>query len=274
MTTIAPEQLADMIESIARRVQSERDKLNRLDAALGDGDHGTSVSAALAAAVEDIAELKQPSANDIWLTTAKAVMNRMGGASGAIFGTFFLKGASLLRELERVSKSDMEAVLLAGLQGVKARGKAEVGDKTMVDALEPAVKAFCRADDFADAWRSAAEAARKGAESTRELVARRGRAKYLGERAIGHIDPGAASIALIFEAVGEWWMANPTPSPSPTSQGRVDTDLRRGAKSRRPPFPFSYGRAAVSVSRPGGSSPQIHAMRAGSNNLQFAGDYV
>ncbi len=214
MTTIAPAQLADMIGSIARRILSERDRLNRLDAALGDGDHGTSVSAAFAAAAADIAELKQPSAGDIWLVTAKAVMNRMGGASGAIFGTFFLKGAGHLRGIERVGKSDMEAVLQAGLQGVKARGKAEVGDKTMVDALEPAVKAFCGADEFASAWTRATEAAREGAESTRELVARRGRAKYLSERAIGHVDPGASSIAVIFEAVDDWWRANPSPSPS------------------------------------------------------------
>lgn len=204
MTTIAPAQLADMIGAIARRLRSERDALNRLDAALGDGDHGTSLSAALAAAVEDIAELKQPSAGDIWLTTAKAVMNRMGGASGAIFGTFFFKGARRLRGKERVSKNDMEAVLQAGLQGVKARGNAEIGDKTMVDALAPAVKAFCGADELASAWSGAAKAAREGAESTRELVARRGRAKYLGERAIGHVDPGATSIALIFEAIEDW----------------------------------------------------------------------
>lgn len=204
MTTIAPAQLADMIGAIARRLRSERDALNRLDAALGDGDHGTSLSAALAAAVEDIAELKQPSAGDIWLTTAKAVMNRMGGASGAIFGTFFFKGARRLRGKERVSKNDMEAVLQAGLQGVKARGNAEIGDKTMVDALAPAVKAFCGADELASAWSGAAKAAREGAESTRELVARRGRAKYLGERAIGHVDPGATSIALIFETIDDW----------------------------------------------------------------------
>jgi dihydroxyacetone kinase-like protein len=205
MTTITPAQLADMLGSIARRILAERNTLNRLDAALGDGDHGTSISAALAAAVEDIAECKQPSAGDIWLTAAKAVMNRMGGASGAIFGTFFFNGGRFLRGKERVYKSDMEAVLQAGLRGVKARGKAEVGDKTMVDALAPAVKAFCAADEWAVAWRHAARAARAGAESTGELVARRGRAKYLGERAIGHIDPGAASIALIFEAVDNWW---------------------------------------------------------------------
>ena len=106
-----------MIESIARRVTSERDRLNRLDAALGDGDHGTSVSAALAAAVADLAQLSQPSASDIWLATAKAMMNRMGGASGALFGTFFLKGAGLLRGNERVRKSDYGGCSAGGFAG-------------------------------------------------------------------------------------------------------------------------------------------------------------
>lgn len=199
--SIGPAELAAMLEAIARRISTEREALNRLDAALGDGDHGTSVSAA----VDEIAALNQPSASDIWLAAAKAVMNRMGGASGAIFGSFFLKGVPVIRGRESLSKRDMGAVLQAGLQGVKARGKAEVGDKTMVDALEPAVLAFALAEDFTEGWRGAAAAARIGADSTRMITARRGRARYLGERAIGHIDPGAASVALIFEAIAEWW---------------------------------------------------------------------
>jgi len=181
-----------MLEAIARRISTEREALNRLDAALGDGDHGTSVSAA----VEDIAALDQPSASDIWTAAAKAVMNRMGGASGAIFGSFFLKGLPAVRGRDSLSKRDMEAVLKAGLQGVKARGKTEVGDKTMVDALAPAVADLAKAGDYAEGWRGAAAAARMGADSTRTLTARRGRARYLGERAIGHIDPGAATVAL------------------------------------------------------------------------------
>lgn len=205
MSALEPAQLAAMIEAIARRVASERELLNRLDAALGDGDHGTSVSAALDAAVADIAALDQPSASDLWLAAAKAMLNRMGGASGALFGTFFLKGVAPLRGKDRLNKSDMEAALLAGLQGVKARGKADVGDKTMVDALAPAVIAFAGANDFADGWRRAAAAARAGAESTRMLIARQGRAKYLGERAMGHCDPGATTIACIFEAIDDWW---------------------------------------------------------------------
>ena len=194
-----------MMAAVARRISTEREALNRLDAALGDGDHGTNVSAAFTAAAEAIAALNNPSASDLWLSIAKTVMNRMGGASGAIFGSFFLKGVPALREKDSLNKGDMEAVLTTGLQGVKARGKADVGDKTMVDALEPAVSAFASAQDYAEGWRSAAEAARKGAESTRDLIAQYGRAKYLGERALGHIDPGAFTIALIFEAISDWW---------------------------------------------------------------------
>lgn len=208
MNAIGSEELGALIRAMAQRVAAERDALNRLDAALGDGDHGTSISRAFAAAVEDIEALQAPSLSAIWLTTAKALMNRMGGASGAIFGAFFLKGVASLRDVDRVSNHLMAGVLAAGLGSVKARGRAAVGDKTMVDALAPAVTAFEAADDFSAAWAAAATAARKGAESTRDLVARQGRAKFLGERAIGQQDPGATTVALMFEAANEWWKEN------------------------------------------------------------------
>ena len=205
MTEITAAQLSALIGAIAQRVRAERESLNRLDAALGDGDHGTSVSAAFAAAVEDIAALEAPKVSDIWLAAAKALMNRMGGASGAIFGTFFLSGVAGIRGKDSLSKGDLDTLIQAGLRGVKARGKADVGDKTLVDALAPAAGAFAAGDTFESGWREAANAARSGAESTRDLVARRGRAKYLGPRAIGHIDPGARTIALVFAAIHHWW---------------------------------------------------------------------
>ena len=99
----------------------------------------------------------------------------------------------------------MEALWRAGLHGVKQRGKANIGDKTMVDALEPAVEALCAGEDLVTALQAAAEAAKQGAESTKVLIARQGRAKYLGERGIGHQDPGATTIALMFEAAAEFW---------------------------------------------------------------------
>ncbi len=212
--------LVVLIERMAGRVLAEREMLNRLDAATGDGDHGSSISGALALAVQEIGALAEPSPQAIWLTTAKALLNGMGGASGAIFGTFFLKGAARLKDVERISQADMAALLAAGLAGVQARGRAQVGDKTMVDALVPAVAAFAAAADFPSAWRAAADAAATGAESTRDMLARQGRAKYLGERAIGHADPGATTIALMFAAAAQ--RALPPSSPRLESAQRSD----------------------------------------------------
>ena len=205
MNEIGPGDLTAMITSAAIRVAANRECLNRLDAALGDGDHGSSISTAFALAVDNIAALDRPSPADIWLRTAKALMNGMGGASGALFGTLFLKGTSSIRGVDGLSKTNMEQLWQAGLAAVKQRGRAEVGDKTMVDALEPAVEAFAASDDYAMAWRAAADAAGLGAESTKHMTARQGRAKYLGERGIGHQDAGATTIALMFEAIRDWW---------------------------------------------------------------------
>ena len=194
-----------MLLAISKRIGAQAEVLNQLDSALGDGDHGRSISAAFTAAVQSIASLDQPSMSDIWMMTARALMNRMGGASGALFGTFFLKGAGIATGKDSLSKADMDRILQAGLAGVKGRGKAEMGDKTMVDALEPAVDAFCASDAYGPAWQMAAQAARRGAESTAGMLARHGRAKFIGERARGHQDAGAASIALMFEAIDMYW---------------------------------------------------------------------
>ena len=205
---IGSDDLQAMVRAIACRIAESREQLNRLDAALGDGDHGSSISGAFDQAAAEIANLPQPQPSEVWLSTARCLMNGMGGASGALFGTLFLKGVAALRiaaRPERLSKADFDELWAAGLAGVKARGKAEVGDKTMVDALEPAVLAFAAHDDLAEAWAAAAAAASAGAASSKELVARRGRAKYLGERGVGHQDPGATTIALMFAALDSYW---------------------------------------------------------------------
>ena len=205
MSEIGSDNLKAMLLAIAGRIANSRERLNRLDAALGDGDHGASISAAFEKAAAEVDVLRDPLPSDIWLTTAQSLMNGMGGASGALFGTLFLKGVAPIRGKERLNKADFDEVWAASLAGVKARGKAELGDKTMVDALEPAVLAFAAIDNIADAWAAAAEAASYGAESTRELIARQGRARYLGQRGIGHQDPGATTIALMFEALDSYW---------------------------------------------------------------------
>ena len=193
-----------MLLAISKRIGAQAEGLNQLDSALGDGDHGRSISAAFTAAVQSMASFEEPSMSGIWMMAARALMSS-GGASGALFGTFFLKGAGLMKGKNRLAKADMNTVLQAGLAAVKGRGKAEMGDKTMVDALEPAVAAFCASDAYGAAWRRAARAARRGAESTAGMAARHGRAKFIGERARGHQDAGAASIALMFEAVDAYW---------------------------------------------------------------------
>ena len=196
-----------MLLAISKRIRAQAETLNQLDSALGDGDHGSGISAAFAAVVQSMEALEQPSLSDIWMMTARTLMNRMGGASGALFGTFFLKGVGMTKGKGSLNKADMDSILQAGLAGVKRRGKAEPGDKTMVDALQPAIEAFCASDTYGAAWQKAARAARQGAESTTGLLARHGRAKFIGERARGHQDAGAATIALIFEAVHEYWEA-------------------------------------------------------------------
>ena len=206
MSEITVEDWQAMLLAISKRIGAQAEGLNQLDSALGDGDHGRSISAAFAAAVQSIDALEEPSMSGIWMMAARALMSS-GGASGALFGTFFLKGAGLMKGKDRLAKADMNTVLQAGLAAVKGRGKAEMGDKTMVDALEPAVAAFCASDAYGAAWRRAARAARRGAESTAGMAARHGRAKFIGERARGHQDAGAASIALMFEAVDAYWEA-------------------------------------------------------------------
>ena len=193
-----------LLTALANRLAAQADALNRLDMALGDGDHGSGISAAFAAAVAGMDALEQPSMGDIWMQAARALLNR-GGASGALFGTFFLRGAGIMKDAKGLGKADMDEILQAALAGVKQRGKAEAGDKTMVDALEPAVKAFCASASYDDAWRAAAQAARQGAASTAGMLARHGRAKFIGERSLGHQDAGAVAVALIFETVQEYW---------------------------------------------------------------------
>lgn len=205
MTVFDSTDLMGVFEAIADRIVQNHEQLNRLDSALGDGDHGTAMRVAFTAAVDAINGLANPKPVDVLKTVAMTLMNQVGGASGALFGTFFLKAALTTNSKPHLTKSDFDEMLVAGLEGVKQRGRADVGDKTMIDALAPAVDAFCRGDSWSQAIVSAAQAAQRGAESTIDLVAKHGRAKYTAERSIGHQDAGATTIQLIFEALQTYW---------------------------------------------------------------------
>ncbi len=199
--------LVDMIRTIAATLGREVSTLNALDAALGDGDHGTGISTAFAQAAEQVGELESPQPADVLRTTAMVLMNRMGGASGALNGTLFLKASTAVVGKSTLTVDDVAAMWRAGLEGVMQRGKAQAGDKTMIDALLPVVETFEKAttedDDLLATFQAAARTAQDGAERTAEMVAKHGRAKFVGERALGHADAGATSIALIFQAMYE-----------------------------------------------------------------------
>lgn len=204
---ITTKDMKAMITAISKALSAEKATLNALDAELGDGDHGTAISIGFETASESIADAESPA--QVLQITAKTLMNRMGGSSGALFGTLFLKGAMSIKSLETVSPQEFGAMWQAGLEGVQQRGKAEVGDKTMVDALSPAVSVLNQAIDNNEPWLEALESAMQfaqaGAQSTVNMQAKYGRAKYLGERAIGHVDAGAQSIALMFSAIVAYW---------------------------------------------------------------------
>lgn len=195
----------ELINAISATINEHQDELNKLDAALGDGDHGTGLAAGFRAAAEQSQGLENPLPAEVLQATSMAMMNTMGGSSGALYGTFFLKASITVKSLEHVSRKDWSDLLESGLQGVMQRGKAEPGGKTMVDALHPAVIAYKESieagNEITFALESASHAAREGANGTANMVAKYGRAKFTGERALGHQDAGANSIALLFEAL-------------------------------------------------------------------------
>jgi dihydroxyacetone kinase-like protein len=193
------------ITEAARVVADQRGALIALDREIGDGDHGENLDrgfGAVAAKLDALAADATPA--DALKAVATTLISTVGGASGPLLGTAFLKASGAVAGRPELDASSLADLLEAAVGGIVLRGKAERGDKTMVDAWGPAAAAARAASDAGDAPRdvlaAAADAAERGAEATEPLVARKGRASYLGERAIGHRDPGAQSSALILRA--------------------------------------------------------------------------
>ncbi|WP_433216587.1 dihydroxyacetone kinase subunit DhaL [Dactylosporangium sp. CS-047395] len=184
------------IAAVADSVRAEAQHLTDLDTAIGDGDHGVNLRRGFDAVTAALDTLQPGSAGDVLGKTGTTLLSKVGGASGPLYGTVFRALGKTLREGGTFAEG-----LQAALDGVRRLGKAEVGDKTMVDALAPAVAAYASAESAPEAARAAAQAAKTGVASTVPLTARKGRASYLGERSAGHPDPGATSTALILEAL-------------------------------------------------------------------------
>ena len=193
----------NVIKEMAAAMEQNRRLLTKLDSEIGDGDHGTNMHRGFQAAIERLDGADPATPADALKAVSMALISKVGGAAGPLYGTAFLRASTALQGKDEVSAEDAAEALEAALGGIKQRGKAEVGDKTIVDALEPAAEAAKEAaggGSVAGVLRAAAEAAEEGAESTVPLTARRGRASYLGARAAGHEDPGARSTYLLLDA--------------------------------------------------------------------------
>lgn len=193
------------IEASARLVRDDAERLTELDTAIGDGDHGRNLTRGFAAAVEKIGDAATPRA--VLRSAGGALVSNVGGASGPLYGTFLRRTARALPDEPSVGGDALAEALAAGVDGVRELGGAADGDKTMLDALVPAVAAFRGAlgegAEPPSAVARAVAAAEEGARATIPLVARKGRASYLGERSAGHEDPGAASSVLLLKALAE-----------------------------------------------------------------------
>jgi phosphoenolpyruvate---glycerone phosphotransferase subunit DhaL len=198
------------LELLATRVSEQSAELTRLDAAIGDADHGTNLDRGFKAVRQKALSQDAADAADaaaLFRQTGMALIGSVGGAGGPLYGTLFMRMAQAAAGKEGLTVEDLRDLLRAGLEGVVQRGKASPGEKTMVDALTPAVEALDAAiaagRDGPEALAEAAAAAERGAEATIPMVARKGRASYLGERSAGHQDPGATSSALLVRTLAE-----------------------------------------------------------------------
>lgn len=205
--TIGLDSLVTWLDAFRTAVTEQRAYLTELDSAIGDADHGANMARGMAAVMEKLETSTPSTADDLFKSVGMTLVTSVGGASGPLYGTFFLRMGMTAGAVAEFDGAALAAALRAGLDGIVARGKAEAGDKTMFDALAPALDAFDSAlaggSSVPAAAGIAADAAEAGRDATEPLVARKGRASYLGERSAGHLDPGAASSALLMRTLAE-----------------------------------------------------------------------
>jgi len=193
----------DWMRRFAEQIAEHREELVALDTAIGDGDHGTNMDRGMRRALEQLEQSQPATPGAVLRSVAMALISNVGGAAGPLYGTLLLQAASALGEREQAGLTELAQALRKGLEGVRARGKAQLGDKTMVDALTPAVEALERARELDTGLAEAVRGAEEGMRATIPLLARRGRASYLGERSQGHQDPGATSTYYLIKSAAE-----------------------------------------------------------------------
>jgi phosphoenolpyruvate---glycerone phosphotransferase subunit DhaL len=200
---ITRDETVDWMRRFAHEMSEHREELVALDTAIGDGDHGTNMNRGMTKAMEKLDGAEQADPGAVLKTVAMALVSSVGGAAGPLYGTLFLQMGNALAGDDEVDLPTYAAAWRKGLEGVQARGKAELQDKTMVDALTPAVEALESASDLDSGLRAAVQAAEQGMKATTPMIARKGRASYLGERSKDHQDPGATSTYYLFKSAAE-----------------------------------------------------------------------
>jgi phosphoenolpyruvate---glycerone phosphotransferase subunit DhaL len=207
--SVSYEDVVRMIRSYAEVIASNKEYLTQLDSAIGDADHGINMNRGMKAAIGKLDGQTPGDVGALFKTIGMTLVSTVGGAGGPLYGTLFLQLGAATAGKETLDAADWAAALEAAVAGVQARGKAAPQDKTMIDALVPAKDAFTAAiaegEAFPEALRRSAEAAEEGMKATIPLVARKGRASYLGERSAGHQDPGATSSWLLIKTVADTW---------------------------------------------------------------------
>ena len=200
---ITQQKAREGVEKIAKTLKENREHLTELDAAIGDGDHGINMDRGFDAVVEKLAEIPDADTGAMFKAVGMALVSKVGGASGPLYGTAFMRLGGVLAGKTELTQDDVLAGLKAAQEGIQTRGKAVEGEKTMLDALIPAIGAFeegqaAGLDDKA-IWKAVIKAAEEGIEFTKTIIATKGRASYLGERSLGHQDPGATSMTLMLK---------------------------------------------------------------------------
>ncbi len=207
--SVAYDQVVQFVRGFAKVVAENKEYLTELDSAIGDADHGINMDRGMQAALAKLDGIPEGDVGNLLKSVGMTLVSTVGGAGGPLYGTMFMQMGAAVAGKPEMSAQDWSEALSMGLAGVVMRGKAELGDKTMVDALTPASDAMKEALEqgasFADALRRSTAAAEEGMKGTIPLVARKGRASYLGERSAGHQDPGATSSYLLIRTAADTW---------------------------------------------------------------------
>ncbi|MBA2876064.1 dihydroxyacetone kinase subunit DhaL [Thermaerobacillus caldiproteolyticus] len=199
--TFGVEQAEKWIITFNDKIQENKEYLTELDQAIGDGDHGLNMARGFQETVNKITSVNYDDLGSLFKDVGMTLIAKVGGASGPLYGTAFMKASLALKDKKKADVKELVEALAASLDGLKTRGKAQVGDKTMIDVWEPVIEFLTNSETIQP--KELSVLSKEKMEYTKELEAKKGRAAYLGKRSIGHIDPGAASSYLLFVSLAE-----------------------------------------------------------------------